>query len=128
MSPRCCAPGGRLNLVPHPRSVTVRVSGWVLAASRRVLRVEEASQPPVFYFPPEDVRLDLLASTEVRTRCPLKGEARLLDLRLPGRRVPGVAWSYPDPCPSVASLRGLIAFQANRVDSIEEGGVLASSR
>ncbi|MGI8904512.1 MAG: DUF427 domain-containing protein [Solirubrobacteraceae bacterium] len=54
--------------------VRVELDGEVLAESARALRVLETSHPPTIYFPPDDVRGDLLApSAAGSTWCEFKG-------------------------------------------------------
>jgi uncharacterized protein (DUF427 family) len=103
-------------VVPCERRVRVEVGGRTLADSIRALRVLETSHPPTIYVPPGDVRADLLAPSAVRrTWCEFKGSARYLDAVVDGRRVPAVAWTYPDPSPGYEALRDHLAFYPGRV-------------
>ena len=106
----------------YPRPPAVELStrrarvvhgGELVAESTRALRVLETSQAPGIYFPPEDVRFDLLEAHERRTFCEWKGEASYWSL--PG--APAAAWSYPEPIPSFAALRDHLAFYPQRVDA-----------
>src|SRR3546814_6913204 len=54
----------------------------------------ETGHGPVYYFPREDVRMDLLARTDHRTRCPYKGDASYWTLRAGDRRIENAVWSY----------------------------------
>src|SRR4030095_8593376 len=65
----------RVHVEPSPRRVRVIVGGENIRDSRRVLLLRETGHLPVYYFPPEDVRADLLQPTDQHTRCPFKGEA-----------------------------------------------------
>lgn len=42
------------------RHIQVIFNGVVIAETRRALRVLETSHPPVYYIPPEDVRMEYL--------------------------------------------------------------------
>ncbi len=110
---------------------TIRVvqQGVVLAETRRALRILETSHPPVFYLPPEDVRMDLLRRSAGRNSfCEFKGTAVYWSLHLGGEigpgteAVPDVAWSYPAPSPQYAGLRNHLAFYASRVDECTVDG------
>ncbi|MCZ6562618.1 MAG: DUF427 domain-containing protein, partial [Deltaproteobacteria bacterium] len=46
-----------------PRRVHVVFGGETIADSRHVLLVREAMRVPVYYFPKEDVRADLMVAT-----------------------------------------------------------------
>jgi len=79
-------------------TATARVGGTVLARSDRALLVKEVGASvydPVVYFPPGDVRGELLSPVERTTQCPLKGTASYYDVG--GEHgVVEAAWSYQD--------------------------------
>jgi uncharacterized protein (DUF427 family) len=103
---------------PCTRRVRVELGGEVLAESDRALRVLETSHPPTVYVPPQDVRADLLAPDPGGgTWCEFKGAATALDALVGGRRVPRVAWTYPDPTAGFRELRDHVAFFPGRVDA-----------
>jgi uncharacterized protein (DUF427 family) len=54
------------------RRVRVVLAGVTIADSTRVMLLHEFGRLPVFYFPLEDVRMDLLEATENSTHSPLK--------------------------------------------------------
>ena len=83
----------------------------------RLLR--ESGLSPVFYFPMEDVRMDLLSRTEHRTRCPFKGDASYWSIQVGDRRSDDIAWAYEDPLPGRSDLQGRVAFYADRLDALE---------
>jgi uncharacterized protein (DUF427 family) len=103
---------------PATRRVRVELGGVTVADSTRALRVLETSQPPAYYLPPEDVRMDLLVpSGGRRTVCEWKGTASYFDVRTEGREARRAAWTYPDPLPAFTELAGWIAFYPARVDA-----------
>jgi uncharacterized protein (DUF427 family) len=101
---------------PTSRPAVVRFGGVTVAQSRRCLRVLETASPPTFYFPPEDVRLDLLEPGEGSTFCEWKGRAVYRDVVVDGRRAVEAAWTYPEPNRRYAELAGWLAFSPGRVD------------
>jgi uncharacterized protein (DUF427 family) len=105
---------------PRIEPVTARlrvvVDGVTIAATERGFRVLETAGAPVYYFPPEDVRLDLLRTSPRHTVCEWKGTARYHSLRLGERSIQDVAWSYLDPLPAFETIRDHVAFYAGRVD------------
>ena len=57
------------------RQVKVVFNGEVIADTRRAKRVLETSHPPVYYIPPEDIRMEYLIKTSRRNWCEWKGQA-----------------------------------------------------
>lgn len=99
------------------RRVRVVFNGEVVADSMRAQRVLETSHPPVYYIPPEDVRLQYLEPSSRHTFCEFKGRASYVTLRVGDRVSKDAGWSYPDPTPGYGTLRGAIAFYPSRVDA-----------
>ena len=95
------------------RRARVEHGGALIADSERALRVLETSQAPAFYFPPEDVRMDLLEPHARQTVCEWKGAARYWSLA----GSPAAAWSYPKPRPGYEELRDHVAFYPQAVEA-----------
>lgn len=102
---------------PGARRVRVVLGGVVVADSRSALRVLETSHPPVLYVPLADVLPGALAPAARRTWCEFKGAASYLDVSAGGRTERAAAWTYPDPAPGFAALRGHVAFYPGRMDA-----------
>ena len=85
------------------RHLEVWLNGVRLADSRRAKRVLETSHPPVYYFPPEDVRLEHLHPASGSSFCEWKGGARYYDIEVDGRNEKKVAWYYPTPIAAFAA-------------------------
>ena len=100
--------------------VRVAFAGETVADSTKAVVLRESGLPPVFYFPPDDVRSDLLSTTDLHTRCPFKGEASYWTVTVGERRADCVVWGYPEPLPGVEEIRGHLAFFADRVEVTEE--------
>ena len=101
-------PDYRVDILARRNRVTVSAGGEVLADSERCLLVDEQDHGLVFYFPPDDVRLDLFEPDDRTTRCPFKGTATYRRYQAPGEEV--LVWSYEEPYPEVARLAGYVAF------------------
>jgi uncharacterized protein (DUF427 family) len=109
--------GSVLYLEPTPRRVRVMVGEETIADSRRAFLLHESGLQPIYYFPPDDVRLDLFEPTDHHTRCPKKGVASYYTIRVGDRVVENGAWFYPEAIESApAHLEGLIAFYFDRMD------------
>jgi uncharacterized protein (DUF427 family) len=118
-------------LEPSERLIQVRFGGVRLAETRRSMRVLETSHPPVYYIPPDDVRMDLLLASDQHTWCEWKGLASYYHVVVPagpghdGRRAENAAWYYPDPTVPYKELRGYIAFYPQAVDACMVDGEAA---
>ncbi len=109
-----------ITIEPATCAVRVAFAGETVADSTRTLVLRESGLPPVFYFPPDDVRGDLLTPTDLHTRCPFKGEASYWTVTVGDRRADCVIWGYPDPLPGVEEIRDHLAFFSDRVEVTEE--------
>jgi uncharacterized protein (DUF427 family) len=105
-------PDYRVDLLPRRNLVTVRHAEQVLASTTTPLLVDEQDHGLVFYIPEADVNFALLAPIDHLTVCPWKGEAS--HWRLAEGNEP-VAWTYRDPFPEVARIRGHLGFYQDRV-------------
>ena len=110
-------------LEPTPKRIRVELDGVVIADSRRAFLLHESGQQPVYYFPPQDVRLDLLEPSPRRAHVPTKGHASFFTVRSGETVVHNGAWTYADPVAGApAELKGLIAFYFFRMSRwLEEG-------
>ena len=108
-----------ITITPYPGRVRVRLDGRIVAETDRALALREAGYDPVFYIPREDVAPDVPMPNPRRSYCPYKGEAFYFDLVADGETRSAAAWSYPNPFPAVARIRGHLAFYPNKVDAIE---------
>jgi uncharacterized protein (DUF427 family) len=103
---------GAIYLDVIPRRVRGVKDGEAVVDSRRVHMLHEAGILPVWYFPEEDVRMDLLRATEHTTHCPWKGDTRYFALG----DVEQAAWTYPEPIAGMEALKGLVAFPFKALD------------
>jgi uncharacterized protein (DUF427 family) len=100
-------------LAPDTREVVVHWGEVQVARSRRAVRVLETAHPPSFYLPWADVDRALLQPAGGGSFCEWKGPARYWSLVHGPRRLPGVAWSYPQPLPGAEALADCVAFYAH---------------
>lgn len=107
---------------PCAQRLTVVHRGVTLADTRRAVRTLETSHPPSYYFPPEDVVMDRLRLSNRSSFCEWKGVAAYFDVTIEDETFADVAWSYPAPSPSFASLRDHIAFYAAPFEDCFVGG------
>ena len=125
------APGPRQESVwdyPRPPRVEpvaarlhVSFAGITLAETIRGLRVLETSSPPVYYFPPADVRTEFLERMLHTTVCEWKGVATYWNVNVRGRRQEAAGWCYEAPDEGYEQLKGYFAFYAGSVDACYVG-------
>lgn len=104
-------------LEPVINHLLVVFAGRTIAETRRAHRVLETSQPPAYYFPPDDVDLDLLVRTASATFCEWKGAASYHSIRAGDHVAVDAAWSYAQPVDAFAPIRHHLAFYPQRVDA-----------
>ncbi len=118
-------PRTRVDVLPSSRHVRVVIDGVVVAESRRPHVLFETTLPTRYYIPRDDVRMELLEPTSLKTRCPYKGIASYWNLRVGQRVAQNIVWSYPNPIDECPKIRGLLSFFNERVDLYVDGELQA---
>jgi uncharacterized protein (DUF427 family) len=118
-------PHHRVDALPGSRHVRVAIAGVTVAETRRPTLLFETSLPTRYYFPQEDVRLDLLEPSDTMTRCPFKGIASYWSVRAGDRLLRDIVWGYPEPILECPKIRGLLCFFSERVDLYVDGELQA---
>jgi uncharacterized protein (DUF427 family) len=113
-------PDHPISIERNPARVVVSVAGCVVADSRNALTLREAAYPPVQYIPGKDVDFSQLKRTDHVTYCPYKGDCNYYGVPAGGEKSVNAVWSYENPFPSVAQIKGHVAFYPDRVDEIAE--------
>jgi uncharacterized protein (DUF427 family) len=101
---------------PAQRRVRAFFGGVPVADSIHVKLLLEKNHLPVYYFPEQDVRMDLLVPTDKQTRCPHKGEASYWTITVGEKSSKDAAWSYREPVPGAEDIGSHLAFYWDRVD------------
>ena len=109
-------PGHRITLEPSPRRVRVVFNGETVADSARMKLMHESRHLPVYYFPLEDVRMELMSPTDHSTHCPYKGDASYWSIGVGERCEENVMWSYETPFDEHPDMAGHGAFYWGRLD------------
>lgn len=99
-----------------PRRVRGVLAGETVVDSRRAKLLHETGHLPVYYFPQEDIRGDLLEPTEHSTLCPFKGQAAYWSVRVGDRVAENAVWGYDDPLDDAPPLAGYRAFYWHALD------------
>ena len=104
------------------KRITVVFNGVVIADTSEAKRVLETSHPPVYYIPPDDIKMEALNPAAGKTWCEFKGQASYYDLVLDGREIPRAAWYYPNPSPGYEGIQYYIAFYPSKMDQCTVDG------
>lgn len=96
--------------------IRIMFNGITIADSINAKRVLETSHPPVYYIPPQDVKMDFLAPAGNHSFCEWKGSADYFHLSAGGRAARYACWCYPEPVATFALLKDHLAFYAQKMD------------
>jgi uncharacterized protein (DUF427 family) len=110
-------PYHRIDVLPTSRHVKVTIGGQVVAESERTKVLFETGLPNRWYFPEEDVRMELLEPTDRDTICAYKGHASYWSVG----DEDDVAWTYRHPFHEVAEIKDHLAFFNERVEIEVDG-------
>src|SRR5438105_2635971 len=128
---------GVIYFEPSPRRMRGLLGGETVVDSRHAMLLHEHGKLPVYYYPEDEVRMDLLEPTDHTSHCPWKGDASYWTVRVGDRVAENAAWGYPDPLPDAteedvawfyrdprhdaARVKDYIAFFNERVDLYVDG-------
>lgn len=80
-------------------------NGTVIAESDETVVVEGKH-----YFPPDSIKTEHFAPTELTSVCPWKGTASYYSLTVGDETAADAAWYYPEPKDAAAEIRDHVAF------------------
>ncbi len=96
-------------------NVRIEFNGVTVVDSNKAVLYRESRLPAVYYFPREDVRMDLMQRTRHRTHCPFKGNASYWSLEVGDNKVEDAVWSYENPLPEANAIKGHLAFYLSKL-------------
>ncbi len=99
-----------------PKRIRVFFNGVPVADSTSTYLLREGG-PPVYYFPEDDVRMDLLAPTSTVKNSPTRGDASYWTLTLDGRTAENAVWAFKNPVEMAGFLKGYVAFDWPKMDA-----------
>lgn len=98
------------------KHIQVVFNGEIIADTHRAKRILETSHPPVYYIPPEDLKLEYFVPTRRQTFCEWKGQAAYYTIKVGVKTSQDAAWYYPDPDPDYAGLKNYVALYPGKMD------------
>jgi uncharacterized protein (DUF427 family) len=117
---RTPGPDHPISIRSNPARIVVTIAGRVIANTRNALTLREADYPAVQYIPRKDVDPSQLKRTDHATYCPFKGDCSYYSIPAGGKKSVNAVWTYENPYPAVAQIKGHVAFYPDRVDEIAE--------
>lgn len=109
----------RVDAMASGRHVRVVAGGQVVAESRRPVVLVQSGQPPRYYLPRVDVRMELLTRTETVSYCAYKGTAAYWTLTVGDLELTDVAWGYETPLREGLQIAGLVCFWPEKNKDLE---------
>ena len=100
--------------------VIVWVGGRPIADTRRALTLRIGTGSAIDYLPFEDVHMSLLERHPIDARLTGMGFKVDFDILSGSNRIKYAAWAFDEPLGRIAVVRGHIAFDASKVDAIEQ--------
>ena len=101
---------------PDIRNVVVSIKSFVIAESRKTIRILETSSPPVFYIPEKDIDLSKLEKGDGKSLCEWKGLASYYNIIVGEIIVMNAGWKYENPFEGYKEIRDYIAFYPSKLD------------
>jgi uncharacterized protein (DUF427 family) len=100
-----------------PRRVRVLFGGQTIADSTRAMLFRESQKLPVYYFPKDDVRMDLLEQTTHASEDAEKGTAAYWTVRVGDRTAVNAAFTYPKGMSQWPEMGQHVAFEWPKMDA-----------
>jgi uncharacterized protein (DUF427 family) len=110
-------PKGRIDILHSPKWVRVYFGGEYIADSRSTVLVRERGHFLTYYFPPQDVRMDLLENSGLKHELPGLGQGTYWKVKAGGREAQNAAWSLAQAGSQAAGIEGYVAFKWNLMDA-----------
>jgi uncharacterized protein (DUF427 family) len=114
-------PFDRIDCLPSSRRIQLAADGRVLPETDRATLLFETPLPVRYYIPRDDVDMDLLQPSALRTVCAYKGIASYWSAQVDDRVLSNVAWTYVKSLHDAVPVRGLIAFFTEHLDLTLDG-------
>ena len=112
---------GLLYFEGSPRRIRGVFAGETVVDSRHAKLLHEQRRLPLYYFPEDEVRMDLLRPSDSATHCPYKGTAAYWSVEVNGQTYEDLVWIYRTPLPESQKIAGLACFYNEKVDIYVDG-------
>ncbi len=118
-------PYHRIDVLKSSRHVSVVVGGQTVADTHSAVFLFETGFPTRYYIPKDDVAMEYLEPSDLKTRCPYKGIASSYwSVRAGDTYLKNSVWSYANPLPEAYKVKDCLCFFGEKVDAIYLNEVL----
>jgi uncharacterized protein (DUF427 family) len=127
MNPKRIQPGpGQESVWDYPRPprveksnkhVQVNFNNVTIADTHAAIRVLETSHPPVYYIPPDDIKMKYLNSVPGSSYCEWKGRASYYTVSVGDEQAERACWYYLNPTEAFETIENYIAFYPSKMDA-----------
>ncbi|KAJ3460353.1 hypothetical protein FSOLCH5_008068 [Fusarium solani] len=114
-------PFKRVDILPSQRPIEVQVNGKTVAKASSSMHLFETGLPTRYYLPLGAIDQSVLRKSDLKTKCPYKGEAEYYHVVVDGQEMKNLAWYYRLPTHESAAIAGLVCFYNEKVDTILDG-------
>ncbi|KAM5361366.1 hypothetical protein ACJZ2D_013136 [Fusarium nematophilum] len=114
-------PFKRVDILASLRPIEVKVMGKTVAKAASSMHLFETGLPTRYYLPLASVDQSVLRKSDLKTKCPYKGEAEYYHVVAGGQEMKNVVWYYRLPTHESAAIAGLVCFYNEKVDIVLDG-------
>lgn len=104
------------------KEIKIVFNGEIIVQTNKAYRVLETSHPPVYYIPPEDIKMEFLFPGNGTSHCEWKGKAKYYNVKVKGKEAVKAGWYYPVPTDEFAKIKDYVAFYAGKMDNCSVDG------
>ena len=103
-----------IKIRPAGGTWVLRAGGAVLGETRNALELIEGRNPPVIYFPRENIAMAMLEPSDTTSHCPHKGDATYFSIQTKSVLIKDAGWSYENPKQGIEAIAGHLAFYPDK--------------
>ncbi len=103
-----------IKIRPAGGTWVLRAGGAVLGETRNALELIEGQNPPVIYFPRENIAMAMLEPSDTTSHCPHKGDATYFSIQTKSVLIKDAGWSYENPKDGIEAIAGHLAFYPDK--------------
>jgi uncharacterized protein (DUF427 family) len=111
------APDHTGEIVPTPKRVRAFFGGETVVDTKQAVLLRESGRTPVYYFPREDVRMDLLSRSDRVLQDSHKGKVSYWTLEVGDAVAENAAWTYSEQPEEAPALEDYVALEWRAMDA-----------